>query len=405
MSSDNSRFSAQQLEQMMQASPAFQALGHAQRSEMSDSMAKVFNYINNNDKAPARQLAPNFDRLRNQGDQPYPDPGSQPVPPPANTSDGTANAGANGDGSAIGRSSGATADMLGAINFPDFVASLVQGTFQAIVDASIQQMEAYSNLLAETAKTVDSFMTDNITDDMAKDHLADNYGDIFMRDLRAPQPELAVTPQTSAQPPELPSFLSNLGFDSVLDIDQQAVEEVIIPEARHSLAEMRHQTLGTMVMMGINRIVVDDGEIKAKLVFNVDAKETMNFTFDESKPTNWNLAGTIGRSSFGANGIMVTTTNINTQSDLNVRAELTGEVKIRFRSETFPLERFADSAAIQLINTRATVPQPRVVAETDSDVIEGEVANAATEQSTSHSRDVELAGASSTSDPWLPTRK
>jgi len=54
---------------------------------------------------------------------------------------------------------------------------------------------------------------------------------------------------------------------------------------------------------------------------------------------------------------MVNTTSLNAQSDINVRTDLTGEVRVKFRSETFPLARFADSAAIQLINQNARVPQ------------------------------------------------
>jgi hypothetical protein len=42
---------------------------------------------------------------------------------------------------------------------------------------------------------------------------------------------------------------------------------------------------------------------------------------------------------------------------------LTGQVKVKFRSETFPLERFADSMAIQLINENAKVPTPPPVAQ------------------------------------------
>lgn len=399
--SDQAEYSAQQFAQMLQASPAFQSLAPHQQVEMSDSMAKVFGYLDSGPGVPARQLAPNFDQLRNPGG----DSGNsqaapqQPAPTPATN-------GGGGTQAPIDRAPGATAGMLGAINFPSFVASLVQGTFQAIVDASIQQMEAYSNLLAETAKTVDSFMQDNVSDDMARDHLADNYGDIFQRNLGGTQPTLGVVQPPSGNPPELPSFLQGLGFDSVLDIDEQAVEEVIVPEARHTLAEMRHQTLATMVMMGINRVVVDDGEINAKLIFNVDANETMNFTFDESKPTNWNLAGTVGRNPFGANGIVVTTTNINTQADLSVRAELTGEVKIRFRSETFPLERFADSAAIQLINTRAKVPEQR--ASIEGEVVDStrtEESEGATSQASKPSRAVVPTNTGVHIDPWAPRRR
>src|SRR6185436_17506084 len=51
--------------------------------------------------------------------------------------------------------------------------------------------------------------------------------------------------------------------------------------------------------------------------------------------------------------MMVSTLKLNAQADAAIRADLMGEVRISFRTETFPLERFADSAAIQLINRHA----------------------------------------------------
>jgi hypothetical protein len=117
-----------------------------------------------------------------------------------------------------------------------------------------------------------------------------------------------------------------------------------------------------MVLMGINRVVVDDGEILAKLMFHIDASETTALRFDQTKTTIGNMAATAGRSQFTAQGLMVNTTSLNAQSDINVRADLTGQVNVKFRSETFPLERFADSAAIQLINQNAKVPPPRTEA-------------------------------------------
>ena len=133
---------------------------------------------------------------------------------------------------------------------------------------------------------------------------------------------------------------------------------MIVPATRRSLAEQRQQTLSTMVLMGIDRVVVDDGEILAKLMFHIDATESTALKFDQTKTTVGNMAQTGGHSSITAQGLMVNTTNLNAQSDLNVRADLTGQVSVKFRSETFPLERFADSAAIQLINQNAKVPPP-----------------------------------------------
>jgi hypothetical protein len=245
---------------------------------------------------------------------------------------------------------------LNAIDFPSFVAGLIQGTFQAIVDASIQQMEAYAELLKNVAVNVDKFMSDNITEESARDYLADQYDTVFARDTSNGGPKLTVR-QDGDAPEQLPSFLSDLGFESVNDLDDDAVTNVVVPAARRGMAETRQQTLATMVMMGINRILVDDGEIDAKLQFHVDASETTKIRFDQKKTTNGTISGRAGRNPFGATAIMVNTVNLNAQTDLNVRADLTGEVKVKFRSEAFPLERFADSSAIQLINRNARVPE------------------------------------------------
>lgn len=43
---------------------------------------------------------------------------------------------------------------------PAFVSALVTGTFQAVVDASVQQMQAYAELLASVAVSVEQLRTD-----------------------------------------------------------------------------------------------------------------------------------------------------------------------------------------------------------------------------------------------------
>jgi hypothetical protein len=242
---------------------------------------------------------------------------------------------------------------LNAIDFPSFVASLIQGTFQAIVDASIQQMEAYAELLKNVAGTVDRFMQDNVSDGMAKDYLSDQFSGVFGRDTSGGQAKLVVRPNA-----ELPSFFKDLGIDAPEQLTEQNINEVVVPATRRQMAERRQQTLATMVLMGINRVIVKDGEISAKLMFHIDATESTNIKFDQNKVTSGNMSGTAGRNPFGATSVMVNTTSLNAQSAINVRADLTGQVTVRFASETFPLERFADSAAIQLINNNAKVPAP-----------------------------------------------
>ena len=91
----------------------------------------------------------------------------------------------------------AMSSLVRSVDFPAFVAGLIAGTFEAIVGASIQQMEAYADLLADATASADAFAA-----------------------------EVAGKP----------------------------------------VARQRQQLLATMVLMGINRIVVTNGTIRARSV-------------------------------------------------------------------------------------------------------------------------------------------
>ena len=348
-----------ELDRLLRGTPAFGRLDPASQTAMRDAMAKISSFLAETHGTPARQFAPDPRTLRSGGV-----PGGAPAPAvpapvtaapvPPGTSPAPGPSAPPGPSGAADRVGAVARSTLNAIDFPSFVASLIQGTFQAIVDASIQQMEAYAQLLKNAALTVDTFMNDNVTDGQARDYLADRHGGIFERDTSGTAPRLTVAPGASSTP--MPSFLGDLGISSADDLDNDTVQDQVVPATRRMLAEQRQQTLATMVLMGINRIIVSDGEITARLNFHVDASETTSMRFDQSKQSGMSMSSTAGRNPFSATGIMVNTTALNAQSDLNVRADLLGNVVVRFRSDVMPLERFADSAAIQLINSRARVP-------------------------------------------------
>jgi hypothetical protein len=341
------------VERAVYNSASFGALDDNSRTSLASALGRVTNYLRTdpNGASPtyARQQAPDLGALR----RPSQPTTGTPAPAPSPSSTPAPAAPSTGPVGRVGEVSRATLD---AIDFPNFVSGLIQGTFQAIVDSSVQQMQAYAEMLKQVASTVDQFMTENVSDGMARDFLADRYGNLIERDNSAGVPRLAVN--NSPPSGELPSFFSDLGFSAPDDLSDDTLEDVVVPAARRSLAEQRQQTLATMVLMGINRVVVNDGEITAKLMFHVDASETTEVRFDQTKTTVGTMARTAGQSPFSAQAILVNTTNVNTQSDINVRTDLTGQVTVRFRSETFPLERFADSYAIQLINSNAKVPPP-----------------------------------------------
>jgi len=115
------------------------------------------------------------------------------------------------------------ADRLVAdVEFPNFVSSLLKGVFGAIVDSSIRQMKAYGKLVAGVAKSLDEFTNENISDNEARHHLLDHLPHFFRSSTRTKR-------------------------------------------RRVRLASSRQQLLATMVLMGINRIVVTDGRFSAKI--------------------------------------------------------------------------------------------------------------------------------------------
>ncbi len=241
---------------------------------------------------------------------------------------------------------------LEAVDFPAFVAGLVSGTFQAIVDSTAQQVREYATLVASISKSVDDFSRDNVTPNQVRDWLAGRHAQDLQ--LVLPRPGERGTPRLAPrrEQPGSPSWLAQYGLQDE-ELTAELAEGKLVAAGRNVLGEERLQTLATMVLMGINRIVVDDGQIKARLQFHAAARETLKADVVAQQ------GGIAARQtpSQGAVQTMVSTLNVNAQADVSVRANLVGEVAIKFRTETFDLNRFADGQAIQLISRHARTPQ------------------------------------------------
>ena len=255
-----------------------------------------------------------------------------------------------------------TQDTLNAIAFPTFVADLVKGTFQAIVDATIQQMEAYGELLANVAKTVNEFMGDNITDNQARDWLAQSHPQVIR--LQRSGDGAVARPAEGADDAEAAqaSVKRDLGVPGETTIDDETVEQVLVPAARRKLAQSRQQVLATMVLMGINRIVVTSGRIKAAMGFRIDttdrgrAESATKFDSKTEMQAKYGWFLSPVSVSVKSTVAYVSSSKKDSESEINVEAELTGEVDLKFKSETFPLERFADAGAIGTIQGNTAVP-------------------------------------------------
>lgn len=248
-----------------------------------------------------------------------------------------------------------THETLRAVAFPVFVADLIKGTFNAIIQANIQQMEQFGRLLENVTKTVDEFMSDNITDAQARDWLQQRYPDhIRVQDGKAGAREGA------DERPAL-NFGRDLNLPDGSSLDDDSIEEKLVPAARRRLAESRLQILSTMVMMGVNRIVVTGGKIRATMGLHIDATDRSHEEHATDLDFRTAAAGSFGFGPWSVSAstsfAYVSSTRQNSDSEIHVDTDLTGEVEIHFKSDYFPMERFANAGTIGRIQANTPVPE------------------------------------------------
>jgi hypothetical protein len=253
---------------------------------------------------------------------------------------------------------GQAEDLIDAVDFPGFVAGLIQGVFTAIVKTSIQQMEAYATLVANVAKSVDQYMADNVSPEQAKDQLVTSQPDLFEPDMGGENPQ--VKQRADANPDQMGGFLQGLGLPFDLDTsDPEVVQQEVVPAVRTQMAMDRQKLLATMVMMGINRIVVTDGRIQAAVMFDLSSKDiqTRNFnrktSFEETykrrtnkkKQNGWWIFSNESETDSSLLNVKTSTTTDQTDtstSQTDLKTKLTGNVDLRFKSDYFPMEKMLD---------------------------------------------------------------
>src|SRR5262245_34458343 len=248
------------------------------------------------------------------------------------------------------------------VDFPAFVTGLVQGVFKAVVDASIDQMRAYGELLSATAKTVDQFASDHITDGQARDFVANKYPSIVEVDTSSEEGS-RLKMREGAE--DTVGLGKQFGLKEDVDLSSGESEAALVNAAKLDMARSRQQLMATMVLLGINRIVVTDGRINAKVVFDMRADDSAlrkaHAELHDKTSKKSQMGGSVGLpwSGFSAStssAHMATVSSAvddTSQSKAEVKANLTGEVRLNFKSETFPLERMVDSNGLEMLNQRA----------------------------------------------------
>lgn len=248
----------------------------------------------------------------------------------------------------IGRETGEmAADFIQDVDFPDFVKELLTGVFDANLKVTVTQMDQYQKLLKSATKSLSSFVK-NVRDDDAFAYLAENMGNQF-------------------------SFMEDDdGQAALADASGQAVDigdnevKARIMDAKLALAQEQRTLLRETILMGISRLVVERGTVKAAVVFDVKASENISKKDKASESKTKKEGGTTGWNWFGIyndsrsdttkkSNISVSSAKSTATTDL--AAQITGSVELVFKSDYFKLDNFASMYGGKLPQNQGQAPQ------------------------------------------------
>lgn len=361
---------------MLSASEAFRRLSPAEQHQIAQATVKVASYMANPDGV-----------LTEPPNQPLPAARAQAEDPVTATkrrlSQAPGQVGQDFEAGAVKQGIEQFGALVQKVDFPEFVGGLIKNVFQAIVESSMQQMKAYGELVANVAKTVDDFARDNISENNGRDWLAGKFPEAFDVDISSdstgfaegtepPSPRATLVAKGEEPEEDLKKVSQEVGLEKpVTDISDPAEEMRLVTAARLQMARGRQQLLASMVILGINRIVVTDGLIHAKVIFDVRASDTANrrataSMMDAQKETSaqrfnagyggWFSPVKASYSSENTSEHVATVQSAvedTSESKAEVKAKLSGEVRVNFKSDYFPMDKMASPQMIAAIQGNA----------------------------------------------------
>jgi hypothetical protein len=360
-----------QVQAMLTRIPAYAGLSSEEQGRLAHDMVKVVAYMNDPNRVVEQTTAQPLAEAQNQ----KPDANEQTR---QNLSKSPGFAGKDFVAGAAQQGTDQLVRMVQEVDFGAFVSGLINNVFKTIVETSIEQMRAYGELVAAVAKTAEDYMSENIGMGQGRDYLAQRFPDLIDVDV-ADDGKSTLRVVAEDEETALTEIHNTLGIagEPVTDISDEEAEARLVNAARLQMAKSRQQLLASMVMLGINRIVVTNGLIKAKVKFNLDTTDEAHrgyraSAYDRQTSRNKSVSA-FGGSFLGFGGGKVNTsekshvatvsTKVDETSDSKVElsASLMGEVQVNFKSDYLPLEKMATPEMIGAIqgNAQPTAP-PRM---------------------------------------------
>jgi hypothetical protein len=279
-----------------------------------------------------------------------------------------------------------TKQILNAVSFPRFVTELINGVFKALNDSNQQQLHSYIELIQNVAATTDGFAEANVGVSGARAWLAERFPASFV--VQGDEPDDFAQPASSMSPEDRAAAQAERDASTRLRLvpgrsmpteaalktafglgPQDSVPsgdpEGLVGLARASLARNRQQMLSTMVMMGLQRIVIESGRLTASMRFHIDtrsaAADDRGSSFDVRNDTEVS-----GGAKFGPWGMdakvkntigYVSTQRTQTTEEMNTDLDLNSSVELLFKTDYVALDRLAGGPAQERIRVNALNPE------------------------------------------------
>lgn len=244
------------------------------------------------------------------------------------------------------------------VDFPKFVRDLLKGVFDANLQVTIQQMEAYQKLLKTATKSVAEFVN-AIDNTAAFGYLAETQSDDFSIDFDDNDKDDSGAPKAVLTDKE----------GQRLDVGDNEIKAKIM-DAKIAMAKEQRALLRETILMGITRLVVERGKVKASVLFDIKASEQVNkadkaamkeaHSSGSSIKAGGGLIGSIFGHPSGGHTRSDSKTQISISSakstaTTSLEAKLAGEVEILFKSDYFKLDNFANMYSGVTAGDRAAV--------------------------------------------------
>jgi hypothetical protein len=235
-------------------------------------------------------------------------------------------------------------DFIDEVDFPGFVKDLLKGVFDANLQVTLAQIETYQKLLKTATESVAKFVN-AIDDTAAFGYLAENQSDDF---------NIAMSPSDRDENGQPKPMLTDRDGEPV-DLGDNQVKAKIM-EAKIAMAREQRALLREVILMGITRLVVERGNVKASVVFDIKAQERIQKSdmaaLKESMSNSQSLSaggGLIGKIVGGPEGGMtrsqrktkISVSSAKSEASTDLTAKVAGSVDITFKSDYFKLDNFA----------------------------------------------------------------